>query len=203
VAGAPQRGASLRRAATAAEGSASSHRRRQWPAVLRQIPSCCAVSATPRPVAASRMIRARSALSVASSAPAPDRLVPVHVQPTVAPVKLYEPARYPPLPIERVDSHRWWIHTYGLKRRGFIFADTVANATRLAVAVQPSRQFRRGVLARLIQRIAGIPKRQLYKALNPRIDQVSRPPRPPDLREFRNGRTLWFPKPAAIRLSRC
>ena len=156
MAGAPQRGASLRRAATAAEGSASSHRRRQWPAVLRQIPSCCAVSATPRPVAASRMIRARSALSVASSAPAPDRLVPVHVQPTVAPVKLYEPARYPPLPIERVDSHRWWIHTYGLKPRKVVFGETVANATRFAVVVQPSREFRRGVLGGCLeQRIRG------------------------------------------------
>src|ERR1019366_8651998 len=60
-AGAPERGASLNRAATPNGASAFRQRRRQWPAVLRQIPSCCAVSVTPTPVAASKMIRARSA----------------------------------------------------------------------------------------------------------------------------------------------
>jgi hypothetical protein len=55
-------------------------------------------------------------------------------------------------------------------------------------------------LARLIQRIAEIQKRQLYKALNPHIDPVSRPLHSPDRREFRFVRTLWSPKPAAVRL---
>jgi hypothetical protein len=55
-------------------------------------------------------------------------------------------------------------------------------------------------LTRLIQRIAGIQKRQLYKALNPHIDPVSRPLHSPDRREFRFVRTLWSPKPAAVRL---
>jgi hypothetical protein len=61
VAGPPQRGASLRRCRTSADGSAVSHRRRQWPAVLRQIPSCCAISPTPNPSDDSNTIRARSA----------------------------------------------------------------------------------------------------------------------------------------------
>jgi hypothetical protein len=56
-------------------------------------------------------------------------------------------------------------------------------------------------LARLIQRIAGIPKRQLYKTLKPRIDLMSRPPCSPDRREFRNVCTLWSEKPAAVQLS--
>ncbi len=54
----------------------------------------------------------------------------------------------------------------------------------------------------LIQRIAAIRKPQLYNALNPRIDPVSRPPCPLDRREFRYVRTVWPPKPAAVRLSR-
>ena len=57
-------------------------------------------------------------------------------------------------------------------------------------------------LACLIQRIAAIRKLQLYNALNPRIDPVSRPPRPLDRREFRYVRTVWPPKPPAVRLSR-
>ena len=59
--GAPQRGASLRRSATSAEFAAASQRRRQWRTVLRQTPSISAVSPMPLPVAASRMMRARSA----------------------------------------------------------------------------------------------------------------------------------------------
>jgi hypothetical protein len=55
-------------------------------------------------------------------------------------------------------------------------------------------------LARLIQRIAGIPKRQLYKTLKPQIDLVSRPPCSPDPREFRNVCTLWSEKPPAVQL---
>ena len=57
-------------------------------------------------------------------------------------------------------------------------------------------------LARLIQRIAEIQKRRLYKALNPHIDPVSRPLHSPDRREFRFVHTLWSPspKPAAVRL---
>jgi hypothetical protein len=58
------------------------------------------------------------------------------------------------------------------------------------------------ILACLIQRIAAIRKPQLYNALNPRIDPVSRPPCPLDRREFRYVRTVWPPKPAAVRLSR-
>jgi hypothetical protein len=54
----------------------------------------------------------------------------------------------------------------------------------------------------LIQRIAAIRKPQLYNALNPRIDPVLRPPRPPDRREFRYVRTVWPQKPPAVRLSR-
>ncbi len=57
-------------------------------------------------------------------------------------------------------------------------------------------------LACLIQRIAAIRKLQLYNALNPRIDPVSQPPRPPDRREFRYVCTVWPQKPAAVRLSR-
>jgi hypothetical protein len=52
----------------------------------------------------------------------------------------------------------------------------------------------------LIQRIAAIRKLQLYNALNPRIDPVSRPPRSPDRREFRYVRTVWPEKPVAVRL---
>ena len=63
-----------------------------------------------------------------------------------------------------------------------------------------SSQSRR--LACLIQRIAAIRKLQLYNALNPRIDPVSRPPCPLDRREFRYVRTVWPPKPATVRLSR-
>jgi hypothetical protein len=59
-----------------------------------------------------------------------------------------------------------------------------------------------GALTCLIQRIAAIRKPQLYNALNPRIDPVSRPPCPLDRREFRYVRTVWPPKPAAVRLSR-
>jgi hypothetical protein len=55
-------------------------------------------------------------------------------------------------------------------------------------------------LARLIQRIAEIQKRQLYKALSPHKDPVSRPLHSPDRREFRFVHTLWSPKPAAVRL---
>ena len=55
-------------------------------------------------------------------------------------------------------------------------------------------------LAALIQRIAAIRKPQLYNALNPRIDPVSRPPRPLDRREFRYVRTVWLQKPVAVRL---
>jgi hypothetical protein len=58
----------------------------------------------------------------------------------------------------------------------------------------------KGFLARLIQRIAEIQKRQLYKALNTHIDPVSRPLHLPDRREFRFVYTLWSPKPAAVRL---
>ena len=50
-------------------------------------------------------------------------------------------------------------------------------------------------LAHLIHRIAGIRETQLYNALNPRIDLVSRPPRPPDHREFRFVRTVWSENP--------
>jgi hypothetical protein len=57
-------------------------------------------------------------------------------------------------------------------------------------------------LACLIQRIAAIRKPQLYNALNPRIDPVSRPPHPPDRREFRYVRTVCAQKPPAVRLSR-
>ena len=84
--------------------------------------------------------------SVALSAPAPDRSVPVHAQPTVAPVKPCEPARYPPLQIERIDSHHRRIHAYGLGPREFVWRETVTDATRFSVADQPSRQFQRGVL---------------------------------------------------------
>ena len=58
------------------------------------------------------------------------------------------------------------------------------------------------LLAHLIQRIAGIRKLQLYKLLNPRIDLVSRPARPPDRREFRYVRTVWPEKPPAVQLPR-
>src|ERR1700722_3964239 len=57
-------------------------------------------------------------------------------------------------------------------------------------------------LACLIQRIAAIRKLQLYNALNPRIDPVSLPPRPPDRREFRYVRPVWPQKSPAVRLSR-
>ena len=53
----------------------------------------------------------------------------------------------------------------------------------------------------LIQRIAAIGKPQLYNAFNSRIDPVSRPPCPPDRREFRYVRTVWAPKIPAVRLS--
>ena len=62
AAGAPQRGASLRRAATPADGAASrptgaaSHRRS-----CAKSPSGCAVSSMPKPAAARKTIRARSA----------------------------------------------------------------------------------------------------------------------------------------------
>ena len=56
-------------------------------------------------------------------------------------------------------------------------------------------------LACLIQRIAAIRKPQLYNALNPRIDPVSRAPHPPDRREFRYVRTVCPQKPPAVRLS--
>jgi hypothetical protein len=45
-------------------------------------------------------------------------------------------------------------------------------------------------LTRLIQRMAGIRKRQLYKLLKLRIDQVSQPLCSPDHHEFRHVRTL-------------
>lgn len=80
-------------------------------------------------------------------------------------------------------------------------APGVSLMARSIAASRSARRVALSVLARLIQRIAEIPKRQLYNALNPRIDQVSRPPCPPDRREFRNVRAFWFPKPAAIRLS--
>jgi hypothetical protein len=72
----------------------------------------------------------------------------------------------------------------GLKRGG-------ANSRYAAIAMR---------LARLIQRIAEIQKRQLYKALSPHKDPVSRPLHSPDRREFRFVHTLWSPKPAAVRL---
>jgi len=56
-------------------------------------------------------------------------------------------------------------------------------------------------LTHLIQRMAGIRETQLYNALNPRIDLVSRPPRPPDHREFRFVRAVWPQDPPAVRLS--
>jgi hypothetical protein len=58
----------------------------------------------------------------------------------------------------------------------------------------------RASLTCLIQRIAAIRKPQLYNALNPRIDPVSRPPPPLDRREFRYVRTVSPQKPPAVRL---
>jgi hypothetical protein len=80
------------------------------PTVLRQIPSGCAVSSMPKPAAARKTIRARSANLVALNAPTPNRSVAVHTHPTIAPVKPCEPARYPPLQTERTVSHYCWIH---------------------------------------------------------------------------------------------
>ena len=61
VAGAPDRGASASRSQTAHLSSASRHRLRQYRAVFGQTPSSRALSRTPMPSTACKMMRARSA----------------------------------------------------------------------------------------------------------------------------------------------
>jgi hypothetical protein len=145
-AGAPRRGASLRRAATPrnsphpATGGASdrpsrakspvAEPSRRSPGRLRPAERC--VPAPP--------------VSVALHAPAPGGSVPVHAQPAVESVKPCEPARYHPLQVKRGDPHRCWIHAYGLQRADPVFGRTVANPTRFAMRAKPSRHFRQGVL---------------------------------------------------------
>ncbi len=61
-AGAPERGASLKHsAARAEEPELASQRARYWLTVLRHTPSCSAVSPTPAPSPAIKIIRARRA----------------------------------------------------------------------------------------------------------------------------------------------
>src|SRR5271166_6652591 len=56
-------------------------------------------------------------------------------------------------------------------------------------------------LARLIQRIAGIQKRVLYKPLSSRHELASRPTRSPARRESRHVRPLWLSRRAPVQLS--
>jgi hypothetical protein len=91
------------------------------------------------------------------------------------------------------------------RREGARLADIVDQHIRWRLwhgQVQRALDLIGDTLACLIQRIAEIRKPQLYNALNPRIDLVSRSPRPPDRREFLYVRTVWRQKPPAVRLSR-
>src|SRR3979409_2284549 len=80
----------------------------------------------------------RSALvppvSVALNALAPDRLVPVRAQPTVAPLKPCEPARYPPLQVERMLLTAARFTPMADVRRDPGWGATVADATLFAGA---------------------------------------------------------------------
>ncbi len=132
-AGVPQRGASLRRAA-----------RRTAPHPATGIASdrlSCAIDpgAAPSPQRPGRLPPARrSALvppvSVALNALAPDRLVPVRAQLTVAPLKPCEPARYPPLQVERMLLTATRFMPMADLGRDHVLGATVANATRFAGA---------------------------------------------------------------------
>ena len=95
--------------------------------------------AAPSPQRPGRLPPARrSALvppvSVALNALAPDRSVPVRVQPTVAPLKPCEPARYPPLQVERMLLIAAQFTPMADLRRGHVLGAAVVNATRFAGA---------------------------------------------------------------------
>src|SRR5580700_4681259 len=77
-------------------------------------------------------------------------------------MKPCEPARHPLRQVERLDSHRGWIHTYSLYDRDLVFATGVANATRFAVAGPTESSFPAGCTSHLRRR-AKCPGRTLLQ----------------------------------------
>ena len=70
----------------------------------------CAVSSMPRPAAARKTIRARSANLCGVECARTKSFSCRSYSSAIAPVKPCEPARYPPLQTERTVSHYCWIH---------------------------------------------------------------------------------------------
>src|ERR1700704_5047656 len=98
-------------------------------------------------VASARLSCAKYPVSVALNALAPDRSVPVHAQPTVAPLKPCEPARYPPLQVERMLLTAARFTPMADSRRAPVWGRLWQMRLGLPAPLQPSRKFRRGVLA--------------------------------------------------------
>src|SRR5208282_3843913 len=79
---------------------------------------------------------------------------------------------------------------------------TISAAAIASASVQPlATVFSVSALTRLIQRIAGIQKRVLYKPLSSRHELASRLSRSPARRESRHVRPLWLSRRAPVQLS--